>query len=171
MRRLWLLCAGVIICGCAATPREAAVSRYGVVTPLVGRNVVPLNPHNSGDWLVIASALRPVEETASRSFHWLPDSAAPGSRSFCDILALFEDPVQRRSFRSCLSTKMSGTTLIIVGVRVDRDGSVLRAVVRASSEIDRDVITCIVERILTWRFAESDHEDSFDIPVGIVFVR
>jgi hypothetical protein len=157
----------------SARPSTGSLPTVSAVAPVRRFELAVLDPYDLNDRAFLIAALKQVADSVDlTSFIWLPVSAG-ASRTHDDLLNLAEQPVNRSALRECLEFRSTrrryrGPETLVVRMRVDIDGDVLEGTVRSSTVRSADLVSCILETMMSWRFAAGVVENSFDVPVAIV---
>jgi len=162
-----------LVCACAPVERSPSLTaaRWGrEIQPFHEVDVVVLTPSNPRDNEFILSGLGAERQNIS-GFRWLADSTSDGL-DYRDLAAMSDSRASRRRMRECAcngsETRTGTAQLIVIAVTVDRDGVVLEGSVPFASTTDSDVLSCLLQSVMTWRFPAQTTEQTFDIPIGIV---
>jgi len=139
-------------------------------------DVIVLNPHTAQDYEVLASTLEAASIAVSTDdFIWLPADSTNGDIRFADLASRADDMETRSGLRECLSllappvpVRANLPQTLVLRLRVGADGDVTGVSVTARTIADRDVVTCIMQYVMGWRFRQTGANVSFDVPLALI---
>lgn len=144
------------------------------LAPIVPYEIVVLNPEETRDYEFIERALRRKNPEKLRAeYRWLPTTPQDGRRGYAELAGRADDMRVRQQLRSCLResrapSDTSDVQVLIVRLYVSRDGAILEAGVRASTVENSDVLVCLLQTVVGWRFVAGKPEERFDMPLVLI---
>ena len=168
IRRLMLLMATVLLAGCAQMSRESVRDVAASLQPIAPVTVTVLNPSLSSDSLLLVNAAARAETRRGGSFQWPPARADRTGRSLRDITDLVDDPGRRAQLAGCVNRGVEQDEVVVVRLQIAENGQVLAGSVTLSTIHEPDVVSCLVQSLLTWDFGTATEEVRFDIPLAVI---
>ena len=158
-----------------ATDAGVASQRWDAhIAAFASYEVLVLNPEEAQDRVVIERGLeRLLPQKVSSSYRWLPTNPARGRRGYASLARQSDAIETRRRLRSCLNHAQTPsdtvqTQVLLVQVRVSPEGTVLHVAVRASTVNNTDVLSCLMETVVSWHLGEAQGEETFDVPLVLM---